>query len=196
MKIKQGGNMKKVMMGLVLLVSTLFTYAQQVLVRSDHELNTDFSKYKTFYWAPQVVDKTDSEAMFLNDLTFKALIMEAVADEMEGLGYTPDENAPDLIVNFRVFDKPARIKGTEGYGNSYWGGQEYRSISDTTSYKIDPGTLLVSLVDRKQSRMIWHGFASGLLNNNEFVRDEVKIREAVKLIFDEYGQRAPGLTRK
>jgi hypothetical protein len=188
--------MKKMAMGLIMLVASAFTYAQQVLVRSDHELNTDFSKYKSFYWAPQILDKTDDELMFLNDLNFKAMIMEAVNDEMEGLGYEPNENAPDLIVNFRVFSKPARLKGTSGYGMSYWGGQEYRSISDTTSYEVDPGTLLISLVDRKQSKMIWHGFASGLLDNNEFVKDEVKIREAVKLIFDEYGQRAPGLTRK
>ncbi len=58
-----------------------------------------------------------------------------------------------------------------------------------------PGTLIVSLVDRKTGTMVWQGFASGLINNHEFIKDEAKVREAVSLIFDEFGMRATDYDR-
>jgi len=68
-------------------------------------------------------------------------------------------------------------------------------VSDTTSYVVEPGTLLISLVDRKKGSLVWQGFASGLIDNNTFIKDEGKIREAVNLIFDEYGMRATDYDR-
>lgn len=103
---------------------------------------------------------------------------------------------PDLIVNFRVFEEPVTLKGYEGYGTSYWGDEQYRQISDTTSYDVEAGTLLLSMADRESGTVIWQGFASGLIKDNTFIKDEGKIREAVNLIFEEYNQRAKEYTRK
>lgn len=175
--------------------STIGAQAQKITVKGDRELNTDFGKYKTFYWASQVDQKLDPGAYFLNDLILKADVRDAVKHEMEGLGYRSEPMAPDLIINFRVFDKPVRIKGYESYGESYWGDQEVRVPSDTTSYAVKAGTLLISLVDRKKGNIVWQGFASGLINNNEFIKDEGKIKEAVNLIFKEYGMRATDYDR-
>ncbi len=58
---------------------------------------------------------------FSNDLVFKADIRDAVEHEMQGLGYRMEAQSPDLIVNFRVFDQQARIKGYEGYGQGILG---------------------------------------------------------------------------
>ena len=74
--------------------------------------------------------------------------------------------------------------------------KKYRQISDTTSYDVEAGTLLVSIADRESGQVVWQGFASGLIENNTFVKDEGKIHEAVNLIFEEYDQRAREYTRK
>lgn len=103
---------------------------------------------------------------------------------------------PDLIVNFRVFESPTTLKGSEGYGKSYWGGAKYREISDTTSYDVKAGTLLISFVDRKLSKVVWQGFASGLIDNDKFIKEKGTIREAVNMIIDEYDQRAKQYTRR
>lgn len=168
--------------------------AQKIIVKGDRELGTDFGRFKSFYWANQA-GMDNNGIYFLNDLVFKADIREAVEHEMQGLGYRMEPQSPDLIVNFRVFDQKARIKGYEGYGQGYWENEEYRQASDTASYAIEPGTLIVSLVDRKSGTMVWQGFASGLINNNEFIKDEAKIREAVSLIFEEFGMRATDYDR-
>lgn len=189
--------MKKIM--LVWLLSVCFlgvAKAQSITVASDRALDTDFSEYKTFYWASQVDSWLDEGLYFLNDLTMKAMVRDAVKGELMGLGYQMQSHEPDLIVNFRVFDQPVTLKGYEGYGTSYWGDQRFREISDTTSYDVEAGTLLVSMADRESGRVVWQGFASGLLEGDAFVKDEGRIREAVNLIFEEYDQRAREYTRK
>jgi hypothetical protein len=170
--------------------------AQTITVKSDRSLDTDFNDYKTFYWASQVDSWLDEGLYFLNDLTMKAIVRDAVKGELMGLGYQMQSHEPDLIVNFRVFEEPVTIKGYEGYGTSYWGDDTYREISDTASYDVEAGTLLVSMADRKSGKVVWQGFASGLIKDNAFVKDEGKIREAVNLIFEEYDQRAKEYTRK
>ena len=170
--------------------------AQTITVESDRVLDTDFSEYKTFYWASQVDSWLDEGMYFLNDLTMKALVRDAVKSELMGLGYALQSAEPDLIVNFRVFEEPVTLKGYEGYGTSFWGDERYREISDTTSYDVEAGTLLVSMADRESGKVIWQGFASGLIKDDTFIKDEGKIREAVNLIFEEYNQRAKEYTRK
>ena len=172
-------------------------YAQQAItVSSDRNLDTDFEKFKSFGFSSQVDSELDEGLYFLNDLVMKSMIRDAVEAELLGLGYKQSSGEPDLIVNFRVFDEPVTLKGYEGYGTGYWGTEKYRQISDTTSYDVEAGTLLVSMADRESGQVVWQGFASGLIENNTFVKDEGKIHEAVNLIFEEYDQRAREYTRK
>ena len=189
--------MKKMMwVWLVSLCCIGATNAQTITVESDRALDTDFSEYKSFYWASQVDTWLDEGMYFLNDLTMKAIIRDAVKGEMMGLGYELQSNEPDLIVNFRVFEEPVTLKGYEGYGTSYWNDDRVRDISDTTSYNVEAGTLLVSMADRESGKVVWQGFASGLIKDDTFVKDEGKIREAVNLVFEEYNQRAREYTKK
>lgn len=189
--------MKKRMLICLMSVGFIFGLnAQTITVESDRALDTDFSKYKTFAWASQVDSELDEGLYFLNDLVMKSMLRDAVSDELMGLGYEMASDQPDLVVNFRVFDEPVKLKGYEGYGTSYWSDNQYRQISDTTSYDVEAGTLLVSMADRQSGRVVWQGFASGLLDNNAFVKDEAKIHEAVNLIFEDYDQRAKEYTRK
>jgi Domain of unknown function (DUF4136) len=123
-------------------------------------------------------------------LVFKSQLREAIQEELMSLGYRIDKNNPDLIVNFRVFEDATTLKGFEGYGSSYWGNKSYRQISDMATYDVKAGTLLVSLLDRKNAQVVWQGFASGLIADDRFVKDKATIREAVNLIIDEYGVRA------
>ena len=170
--------------------------AQAITVKSDRAPDTDFTGYKTFYWASQVDSWLDDGMYFLNDLTMKAMIRDAVKGELMGLGYQMQSFEPDLIVNFRVFEKPVTLRGYDGNSTSYWGDERYREISDTASYEVEAGTLLVSIADRESGNVVWQGFASGLIRDDAFVKDEGKIREAVNLIFEEYNQRAREYTRK
>ena len=170
--------------------------AQSIRVEADKILDTDFSKFESFYFSTQADAWLDEGMYFMNDLHMKAVIRDAVKSEMMGLGYNLESNEPDLVVNFRVFNEPVTLKGYEGYGESYWSDEKYREPEDTTSYDVEAGTLLISLADRESGKVVWQGFASGLIKDNAFIKDEGTIREAVNMIFEEFDQRAKEYTRK
>lgn len=180
----------------ILCTATCIAQTRQITVESDRVLNTDWSKYKTFSFASMIDSDLEVGFYFVNDLVLKRQIRDAVRDELMGLGYQMDRSNPDLVATFRVFEQPTTIKGYEGYGRTYWGNTKYRQISDTTSYDVKAGTLIISLADRKTGQVVFQGFASGLIDNNRFIKDEVKIHEAVNMIMNEYGQRAKEYTRK
>ena len=196
--LKKEERMKRLMCAWLMSVGFVFAVnAQSITVKADQSLDTDFSDYKTFYWSSQADAWLDEGGMyFLNDLGMKSIIRDAVKGELMGLGYNLQSYEPDLIINFRVFDKPVTLKGYEGYGTSYWGDERYREIDDAASYDVEAGTLLVSMADRESGKVVWQGFASGLIENNVFIKEEGKIREAVNLIFEEFDKRAKEYTRK
>ena len=190
--------MKRIMFACLLSVGFVFAAnAQSITVKSDRTPDTDFSNFKTFYWSSQADAWLDEGGIyFLNDLGMKSIIRDAVKGELMGLGYQIQSFEPDLIINFRVFDEPVTLKGYEDYGTSYWGDERYRGIDEQASYDVEAGTLLLSIADRKSGTVVWQGFASGLIENNTFIKEEGKIREAVNLIFEEFNQRAREYTRK
>lgn len=182
--------MKAIKFATVLLFWTPLAFAQSIVVDADKKLNQNFSQYKTFYWSSQVDHKLDPGFYFLNDIVLKDRIRKAVSYAMEGRGYRKTSHSPDLIVNFRVFETPTTIKGYSGYGTTYFGSEEVRTPEDTTSFRVDKGTTIVYLVDRKSGQIVWRGFASGLMNGYAFDRREDRIKQAINLIFKEYDYRA------
>jgi len=184
--------------GVILLVSVALAQlsAQEIVVRSVERPDNDFDRYKTYTWASQVDETLDAGNYFLNDLVLKADIRDAVKGELEGRGYKNEPESPDLLVNFRVFNEAVTLKGYESYGASYWGDVEFRTPADTTTHRVEPGTLIISMIDKKNGSIVWQGFASGLINNNEFIKEEGKVREAVHLIFEEYPHRATEYTKR
>jgi hypothetical protein len=184
------------MMRVFVMVLTFFVvtvgFGQQdrIQVESDKALKADFSRFKTFAFASMIDSDAEIGFYFLDDLVLKSQLREAVEEQLMGLGYRMDKKSPDLIVNFRVFEEPTTLKGFEGYGGSYWGNAKYRQISDQATYHVKAGTLLLSFAASKSAEVVWQGFASGLINENKFIKDKATIREAVSLLMEEYGVRA------
>lgn len=182
--------MRKMLLGVVMLMSAA-AWAQDITVSSRQGQDIDFTEYKTFDWADQVDNQLDSGHYFLNDLIFKAQIREAVRNEMMAVGYEFDDNAPDLVVNFRVFDKAATISGPQDFGDDYWGAANYKDVAGADGpYEVEAGTLLISLIDKESGAIVWHGFASGLIDNDQFIKDEGKVIQAVNMIFQDFNQNA------
>lgn len=116
---------------------------------------------------------------------------EAIEGELEGRGYRANEASPDLLIAYKVLDRPANIKGyISDKPVEVSGGREVRQPEDTTAYRVEPGTLIVSLIDARTSTVVWDGFASGMMDQQAFVTDDARLKEAIHLIFEEYRHRA------
>lgn len=116
-------------------------------------------------------------------------IKQSIGDELEARGYRENTASPDLLVAYRVLERQARMKGYLNDEPTTVGATEVREPSDTTTYTMEPGTLLISLIDRKSGEVVWDGFISGLTENNTFVTDDAKIKESVHLVMDKFQYR-------
>ena len=123
------------------------------------------------------------------------MIRHSVDHELRGMRYKHQTSNPDLLVNFRVFDKPTTIKGFADYGTNYWD-SNMSGPANTKNYEVQAGTLIINLIDAKTGEVVWTGFASGLMDGNVFNKKEDKIMQAVNLIFDNFNQRADNYTTR
>lgn len=121
------------------------------------------------------------------DENANGIIADAISNELEGRGYQEQASNGDLIVAYHVLDRKAKLHGYKNdYPTTIAGGREVRQPSDTTTFALEPGTLMISLIDAKTSQVVWNGFANEMNVNNVFVTEEVKLREAVHDIFDQF----------
>jgi hypothetical protein len=200
---------------LLLFVSVGYTYAQDITVQGETKVNTDFRKYKTFGWLQDsdhgpiyaytyrafeptttgdVIVYSYSGIIPSADSLVNHTVRRAVDSELEGRGYKKASINPDLLVTYRVFDRNTAIKGYNNDTPAKVGSQEVRQPEDTVTYRLEPGTLLISLIDAKTGQAIWEGFASGLASNGDIIDDKTKVKEATNLIFGKYKYRADKFT--
>jgi hypothetical protein len=184
--------MKRILL-VVFLFSALTTRAQEITVRSFKSDDVDFRQYRTYFWASQADKQSDDDGYFLGDLFLKADIRDAIHEELESRGYRLDDSAADLLVNFRLFSRETLLRGLEGYGTSYWKKNEIFFIeTGSQDIKVEAGTLIISLLDKRDSRVVWQGVAEGL---DDF-KDEGRIREAVMNVFQDYSDRTSEYTKR
>lgn len=167
-----------------------------IKVVSDVDSSVDFTKYKTFEyygWA----DESDK---LLNDID-KRRIESAFADEFykRGLGIVGKDG--DLIVAlYIVVEQKTQTTATTtnigggygygGYGGYYGYGPGYgwgmgHSTTQVNTYNYEVGTLVVSVYDKAEEKLIWESSGSGEINENPKNREK-SIPYVVARIMKEY----------
>lgn len=193
--------MKRLTQTLIIMLALLATplLAQRYTVSSNKDLSAPFDSYKTFGWTKHVTT-TNSLAYAINDLALKTRIKDAVAHELKARTMNMDQRNPDILVNFRVFDKAVTIKDADGYFHDaeYWGTDEVTNnrmgmVPFTTVYNdndaeyyLEKGTLMVQILDAKKGIVVWQGYASGLTDGNVFDSNPDHIAKAARLIFERF----------
>jgi hypothetical protein len=120
------------------------------------------------------------------DATANGVIQDAISNELEGRGYREASDNGDLIIAYQVLEQRASLHGYNNDEPAIASGQQIRQPSDTTTFALEPGTLIVNLIDSKSSEVVWTGFSSGLTDNNAFITNEGDLKEAVHNIFEEF----------
>lgn len=161
-------------------------------VLTDYDRDAEFADYTTFYWADEFQQEHSNsqadEPLFYNTLIKKRL-KEAVQREMEGRGYTLSRENPDLLVNPQVMVEE-RISGSQNYNPGFYGWWWYGGPSMNSNIsQAKEGDVVIDLVDRQKKQLVWQGYAPGVLETEMKNREET-LKNAVTLIFSEYGRRA------
>jgi hypothetical protein len=159
----------------------LLAACEAVRVNADYDKTVDFSKFKTFAFYKNGIDKVE-----ISDLD-KKRILHAIEDQLLAKGFVKSET-PDLLVN--IFTKSReqvnvnQFNAGWGYGWGF-GWNPYGFGAQTTVSTSTEGTLYIDLIDAKKKEMIWQGEGQGDLTKNREKKDE-NIKEFVDKILAQY----------
>ena len=173
----------------------VYTYQELVEVpanknsRGKNKSVTEKKQDKRSSQKPEVYAYSYNVIIPSSDAALNTTITSSIEDALEGRGYRNAVN-PDLLVTYRVLERKAQFRGYKDDTPTRINSGEIREPSDTVTYALEPGTLMVALIDTKTSQLVWEGFASGLTNDSEFTTDETKVKQAINLIFEKYKYRA------
>ena len=185
--------------GLKLIVASFLLAAcgASVSVTSDHDQSYNFANIKTAeYWG--WADGTDK----LMSPFDKERVEKAFKAEFESRNIKLVEQCKgDVILSLHIVTEQKTettatttttgmgYGGYYGYGPGYgWGGGY--STTDYNTYNYTVGTLLVSMYDAKEKRLVWESAGSGTIEKDANNRDE-RIDYAVKMIMAKYPVKVP-----
>ena len=186
----------KIIFKLLISVVILFsiTSCSSIKVYTDVDPTADFTKYKSFEyygWA----NKSDQ---MLNDLD-KRRIESAFADELYKRGLGVVDKDGDLVIALHIVVEQKQQTtatttsmggGYGGYGGYYGYGPGYgwgagHSTTQVNTYNYQVGTLIISVYDKAEEKLIWESTGAGEINENPKGRDE-RIKMVVAKIMKEY----------
>ena len=146
--------MVRVLSVLALFLCACAATASAQTVQSDFDRSYDFSKLKTFDFAPQPFD-----GPLAKDSLNNGSIRHALESKLMAAGYGMEEvERPDFVVVYYVTSRDKFSVQDYGYGPPRWWGRRDVRVDQYTE-----GTLTVDLIDAKTRQLVWRGRASGTI---------------------------------
>jgi hypothetical protein len=168
--------MKRIMWFSTIVVVAMMAGCATVNIRSEHDPQADFMKYKTFNF-PLNIDDFARNVIRANPFLHKEML-SVLEETMAAKGYVKTDNKPDLFVVYHVATEKKNSVSTYTGGYYGWG---YRGWGvGYTNVRVDQyteGTLVIDLVDADEEDLVWRGWASGTIEdrpNYDRLRDVVK----------------------
>ena len=160
-------------------------------IRVHYDKSLDFSKFKTYGWAPH---GAVAHPMLALDA------VGAVEEELNARGLHKVAENPDLIIAFYgavdsevsmtsnnpiynatggipPFDPSMTSPGDSLYWDSYYG---------NSTVVVYPGQLVIDLIDFKTKKLAWRGFAAEAISPNNPDKLMSEVNSTIKKLFKEY----------
>ncbi|GAA4372894.1 DUF4136 domain-containing protein [Hymenobacter koreensis] len=182
--------MKPISTSAVLLLGWALTScfaARESRIESDYSYAGDFKHYRSYNFLESNTTPDTSQ--------LAATVREAIQTHLRSQGYRITARRPDLLVSYRLFDGAMRFTGYDQPELTQWIKQETVESEETPEtekqgykrvrYLLSDGTLLITLIDRKNGRAVWQGYASNV-SAPAGPQAMAVMRRAVRSIFDRY----------
>lgn len=142
--------------------------------------------YKTFAWIPEGKSKTTS--IYNNDVA-RERIVTAATEKMTSRGFILSNEKPDLLIRYtavvnrgvKEYYEPVYYYAPirpyyRGWGRYYYAyGYPFPIYAGGRDrlIRIKENSILIDIIDRKSSKVIWRGWAEGELGNPEKAINEI-----------------------
>lgn len=169
------------------------TYGMMVLlyacaspVKTEYDPQVDFSQYETFSWVtpdiPVVKDPIIDSQLLARRLE------TAVINALKHRGYIQTTEAPDMQVTYHIAHKsvlrssPFSLGLGYGHFNGPWGHSVFLDTDEIESY--EKGILIIDILDARTNKLIWRGWDSQVLNQENF--SQPALRNSVEKILERF----------
>ena len=160
-------------------------------ISSDYDSSMDFSKLRTFTWAPMPPDLPNDP--FINKTQLDSQIREATENQLAALGFVKETagNPDFLIVYHAAVEKGIDVVELNNYyandpHNRYhmgWGSGHRK----TYVFEYDLGTLILDFLDPEMKKIIWRGSVQAEVNRGALpIERETRIDEAIQKMLGEF----------
>jgi len=164
----------------------------------DYDRSVNFSQYQRFAFYQAAPTEGEEAAKPAYDPLLEQHFKTAISREMAALGYTLDETAPQLLVNYltnvenRQDVRSSPFSVNTGFG--FFGRNSAFSVGfplyggvEKVDYKV--GSVLIEVIDASANRVIWQGMLEGRLSYKAMQQPQQAINDTVNLIFQRYPTR-------
>ncbi len=181
----------------VLAAALLAVGCSSIKVRTDYDPEVDFTKMKTWGWAPEPTPTGD--VVVDTDDLFKSRVRRAVETQLAAKGYRYRGEGADfhlgffLVVEDKV--KVTSVNNHYGYGPGWGWGYGYPAGSThTTVDNYQEGTLIIDISREPQHTLAWRGTGTTRLSKKERTPEQTTaiINDAVTKILAGF---PPGATK-
>ena len=205
---REGIGLRYLLTSLGSVVFLFLVGCSSIQVETDYDERASFTQLKTFDWIDQPVKIDGNPAV--NSPLVETRIRNAIESELLRSGFRKDTTRdPDFLVAIHVVtEEKVDVTtidqhygyacvgyyhfGHGWYGHRYYGRYPYHGyfgpvVETTYVNEYLKGTLIVDIVDPRESELIWRGWASKALDHDprpEMV--QMYIDTAVRKILDEF----------
>ncbi len=139
---------------MLLVLSMTFLAGCAVQVKTIQKPSVDFSQFSSWCWM-QGCEITYQGPDFYNNQEVMDEIANAIASNMYDKGYEQKDATADLLVNYYVILKEDSAEVSDIYEMMFNGGREWLNITYPEYHQFLEGTLVIDVLDRKNSELIW-----------------------------------------
>ena len=164
----------------IIIAATLLACAS-LRVETKFDPKADFKQYKTWCWLE--CDLIYQGPAYLYDSTLIDNIANAIAREMQAKGYVQGDENSDIMVDFHlIFKEDSTYFATVNMHDE--------SLTFWTPYHEEffhyiNGSLIIDVVDREKSLIIWRSNAKRLLSYTEKLTNE-EVSKGIKKAMREF----------
>ena len=162
---------------LLLIAVLLSSCAVQVHTFYDHK--TSFDKYHNFCWL-KGCEFTFTGPRYLKEPLIQQRLQTAIVDELKKKGISYNNDTPDLLMDVRVVMEPDTVSAYYLPGDTY-----LLSFMGSEEIIMLKGTLVIDLVDRQTSQMVWRSTAVSYFDSHPDLGGK-SIRKGVRAVLKKF----------
>ncbi|MBI4501021.1 MAG: DUF4136 domain-containing protein [Gemmatimonadetes bacterium] len=190
-----------------LMLSAAIAACVPLTVSSHIQPGADFSRYRTYDWAPRDALPTGDPRLDNNPF-LDSHVRASVERELAAKGYRREAENPDLLLHYHASVQQkvdiCRTDAEAGYGkeDTYRTDAEAGYGYESAAVQYEEGTLALDVADARTKQIIWRGWGqsdvSGVINDQS--RMEKRIVEVTREILKRFplkdSQPAPHVSEK